>query len=149
MTNEAPARMWAYEAFQQVTAARSPTWFPAWAEPHEYVRADHLKAAVAAENEACAQSIEKMAERRITQDMREMLLLGVKAIRARADADALAALEAVKREARNEALREAASLIAGKAHVDGELHRGRLQAPGILSRAHDTILALLDKEPGQ
>lgn len=44
--------------------------------------------------------------------------------------------------ARNTALVEAAEKIAGQNHVDSELRRGRLQAPGVLTRAFETILSL-------
>lgn len=44
--------------------------------------------------------------------------------------------------ARNTALVEAAEKIAGQNHVDSELRRGRLQAPGVLTRAFEAILSL-------
>lgn len=49
---------------------------------------------------------------------------------------------------RDAALVEAAEKIAGQEHVDGELRRGRLQAPGILTRAFETILALRSSRCG-
>lgn len=50
--------------------------------------------------------------------------------------------EAAVRTARNTALVEAAEKIAGQNHVDSELRRGRLQAPGVLTRAFEAILSL-------
>lgn len=95
-------RIWAYEAYEKVTAARSTTWFPAWAEPHEYVLNDYALALVAAENEACADIV-------ACQCQCGPISLEVK-LRGRTTDDAIAALERAKQEARNEALREVASL---------------------------------------
>lgn len=66
-------------------------------------------------------------------------------IRALTPADAQAALDArinaAREEGRIAGLREAAELIAGEDHTREELKRGRLQAPGVLARAYDAILA--------
>ena len=68
-----------------------------------------------------------------------------KAIRALTPADAQAALDArinaAREEGRIAGLREAAELIAGEDRTREELKRGRLQAPGVLARAYDAILA--------
>jgi len=111
-------------------------------------RADHLKAAVAAEREACAQKVESNRAHLNFEAMLNLLrdtplpepivtavsnlLDGIaKAIRARTDADHLAALEQVKREAYERGVREAARWVAG-----------------ISQDAAKTIIAFLDKEPG-
>lgn len=66
-------------------------------------------------------------------------------VRALIPADAQAALDARDKakveEGRIAGLREAAELIAGEDHTREELKRGRLQAPGVLARAYDAILA--------
>jgi len=66
-------------------------------------------------------------------------------IRALTPADAQAALDArinaAREEGRIAGLREAAELIAGEDRTREELKRGRLQAPGVLARAYDAILA--------
>ena len=55
---EAPERIWAYEYCNQIFAARSPTWFPFWADARAYVpdRAD-LPAAVTVDRETIARAI--------------------------------------------------------------------------------------------
>lgn len=72
----------------------------------ELVTLDHAQALVAAEREAIADQMEAKADGR-SDPAACIERVIAEAIRARTPADAQAALEAVKREARNEGLREA------------------------------------------
>lgn len=93
MTQKAPERIWIYEHFEQVTAARSWVMFPSWATAHEYIHIDYHKATVAAAYADCWEQGKQAG--RFAPDVPD---------------DATEALEALLEKARNEALREAAEV---------------------------------------
>lgn len=129
MTDKAPERIWRW------AVQNSGGWIEYADHPirspfaHEYVRADHLKAAVAAEREACA----VFCDENVLGNTFHI----AEAIRARTDADDLAALEQVKREARRDAIREATEKV-----------RWYIENFDNVTELPTSLLALLDKEPG-
>jgi len=89
----------AWQAIQELTAERD----------RYKARADHALALVAAEREACASIAEECFAPGSEEEVAGEVIAA--SIRARTDDDAQAALERVKQEARNEALREAVEVI--------------------------------------
>ena len=114
MTNELPKRIWA-EVNEFGVDLENPEIEGYWSllpedGGREYIRADHALALVAAttaeiRNQICKESSRNCAG----TDYDEGLLVAYRIVD-RTDTDAQAALEAVKREARNEALAEAWSI---------------------------------------
>lgn len=142
MTDKAPERIWVSE-----TDLGERWWQEADYEPAtEYVLADLLKAAVAAENEEIAKHVDTFLMVKTGTPI-EKVVACVEAIRARTDADAIAALEQVKREAYERGVREAAEVASLAPFKRNAMVCGC--SDGLSNFTHDAILALLDKEPGQ
>jgi len=176
MTNEAPERdemtalvnflhgagpnkdgQWFDDAAQN---ERGAFWWRKYLRQIERLAVDHLKAAVAAEREACAEVAQKhlgyvknhhpddSGPDDVAQGYGNASLNIREAIRARTDADALAALEQVKREAYERGVRDAADRVSAECFSLPSGDASRSYNAGVRD-AIKAILDLLDKEPGQ
>jgi hypothetical protein len=116
MTQKAPERIWRWVLPNSGWVEYSDVKVTAETS-EEYLRIDHAIALVAAERDACADNAVDWVNGFLNNE--EWTTCGVYShIHVRADA-AQAALEWVKREARNEALREASEAVHYECWTDG------------------------------
>ncbi|WP_306150660.1 hypothetical protein [Roseovarius sp. MMSF_3281] len=149
MTQKAPERIWAFLTNDADDPGHmfGSCWTRERDDHEPYVPEDHHKAAVAAAYEDARNATNYVS---IHGPVGIILLNVEDYIRARTPDDATEALEArdesVKREARNNALREAASVIGAKVGHNGDVLDCRCGSCVARRKDHSAILALITED---